>query len=207
MAGKKGRSGRKPKNKQVQPVQSAAPAKNNSVQQTTGDPFAQIEREMTGTLPPLNPPQEAGAAPAAGQEPEKLKAPVEILGFLTRRIYDAETAACALAIGLKIEEKAALLDPQLIEDQIPPLCRVVEKHFPPEWLQALNENSPEILLGIAFFEAQANLFINISKIKKELQAERQAQPEQPQQQKPPAAPPPPQPPAGGNFSYPKIGEV
>lgn len=209
MAGKKGRSGRPRKKPLPQP---AAPAisesfgsKNNSVEQTAGDPFGRIEAELKAQHPEASFVPQAGAEGGAGAPalpPAKEEAPEEVVRFIAEGFFKIEAGIGAAIIGLDLTESAILYDQELVEKQIDPLCRVFEKHLPPEFLRQLRENSPEIIFGTWFFNYQLSFFTKIQKLKKELAEEKANKNKPPERQ-----PQPTEIPKKDQFRYPRRDEV
>lgn len=212
MAGKKGRSGRPRKKPLPQPaapsISESFASKNNSVEQTTGDPFGRIEAELKAQHPEAAFVPQDGQAGAAGVQPLpalEVQAPENLLRFLMQTLYKAEAAAGCVYLGLPLDHSEIFYDEKLVEAQIDPLCQVVKKHFPPDLLRDLNENSPEIMLGIRIFEAQLSFFGKLSKAKKEI-AEELAK--KTTEAKPSERPPQPVDiPKSDQFRYPSRGEV
>lgn len=212
MAGKKGRSGR-PRKKPVafsvdtrRPAPAETGGKTESVEQTNGDPFGRIEAELKAAHPELNAPVDPAAqAAGVGAPPAPVQAPENLLRFLLQTLYKAEAAAGCVYLGLPLDHTEIFYEQNLVEAQVDPLCEVVKKHFPPDLLRDLNENSPEIMLGIRIFEAQLSFFGKLSKAKKEI-AEDLAKKQTTATNPPPTQTPPPAAPKD-NFSYPKVGTI
>lgn len=176
MAGKKGRSGRKKKNAVKPPVMPAAqpaPVKQEAVIQPAGDPFLKIEEDLKTKLPPPAPEGAAGSP-----QPVK-KAPENLARFICNGFYRLEDGFGRAYLGLGTEYAGVLMPtPENIDAHVKPLCQVAEKYVPTDFLNKIDENMPEISLGIAFLDAQLGFFAKLQQAKAEMKrkpAEKQAE--------------------------------
>lgn len=192
MAGKKGRSGRKPKNKKpvhFEPVkiESAAPVEglNASVDNTQADPFRAIEAQLENELP-----QAQADNPQIIRPGEEKQPPERIIRLAWGWIYKAEDNVLRGSLGLGAEYKGIFCDEKLIEAHVLPTCEVVKQYVPAEYWADLDKKFPVAALIAAIGEAQLSVFDKIGEIKRDLKLKNSAgRPQAPQSTPKPSADP------------------
>lgn len=178
MAGKKGRSGRPPgaKNKKTteNKPKTEKSGQNNfqtspqnqpvNVIKNQSDPLSMIEREYDAKfsnvegqslngLPPIQP---------------TVEAPREIISAFWSLFYTAEDAFARKKLGLGNEYAGIFTDAKLIEAHVEPSCRVAVKYLPPDLLNKITQNTPEILLARAIWDSQQMFFKKLAQAQQEL---------------------------------------
>lgn len=179
MAGKKGRSGRKPASaKKITPAATPGSVSNAvQTQPETGlDPLKALEDRIRIELP--MPGAGETAQPAA---PAQIKPPENLARLFWNGFYSMEDFLARWYLGLSEDEKGIFCDEALIESHVKPTCDILVKYIPAEKLSEWEKNAPEAALGIAFVNVQAGILMKLRQIKSEMGTKKPVSAPQPAQ--------------------------
>lgn len=165
MAGKKGRSGRKPTKEKTESAAQPVAGASNTVPVADSrqpDPLDTIEAQAREEF------AEVPGTPGAAQPNAQRRVPENLIRLFWGSIYGFEDVIFRAWLGISDDFRGIFADENLIEAHTKPTGDVLLKYFDADTLSKWEENCPELALTKALLEAQAGIFFKIRQLKAEL---------------------------------------